>query len=131
MATVADHDGSTPATQHVLVIDDEDYIADMLASALRLEGYAVDVAYNGRDGLERARVLNPSLLIIDIMMPYMSGTVLMEHLRKEDHLRDVPILLISAGAHPQSFDHHVTFIPKPFDLEYVLDVVARSIGEAA
>lgn len=117
-------------TPHVLVIDDEDYIADMLASALRLEGYAVDVAYNGREGLARARVLRPSLMIIDIMMPYMSGTTLMEYLRKDEHLRNVPIFLISAGAHPQPFGQNVRFIAKPFDLESIIELVARHFKDS-
>ena len=53
----------------ILVIDDEDYVADMIATILRLEHYAVYVAYNGRAGLELARQHPLDLVIADMMLP--------------------------------------------------------------
>jgi CheY-like chemotaxis protein len=108
----------------VLVIDDEDYVADMLASALELEGYTVHQAYNGRDGLALAQTLRVDLVIIDIMMPYISGTALVDMLRQLDHTVNVPIILISAGARPRQQLPSVRFVPKPFDMEHMLDLVA-------
>ena len=107
----------------VLVIDDEDYVADMIATALSLEGYAVHVAYNGQEGLDRARSLAVDLAIVDIMMPYMSGEDLAERLRAEPHLRSVPIIMISAGARPRRLLEDVTFLPKPFDIDRLLALV--------
>ena len=107
----------------VLVIDDEDYVADMIATALSLEGYAVHVAYNGQEGLDRARSLAVDLAIVDIMMPYMSGEDLAERLRAEPHLRSVPIIMISAGARPCRLLEDVTFLPKPFDIDRLLALV--------
>lgn len=123
------------ATQHmehqqiptVLVIDDEDYVADMLASALELEGYTVHLAYNGRDGLALAQTLKVNLVIIDIMMPYMNGLVLVEELRKLDHTQHIPIILISAGARPRHATPGVRFLPKPFDLNLMLDLIASTL----
>jgi len=84
----------------VLVIDDEDYVADMIATALELDGYVVHVAYNGRDGMEQARSAPVDLVVVDIMMPYIGGLGLIAQLRSLDHGREVPIILISAGARP-------------------------------
>ena len=113
-------------TPTVLVIDDEDYVADMLASALEIEGYTVHLAYNGRDGLALAQTLRVNLVIIDIMMPYMNGITLIHELRKLDHTVEVPIILISAGARPREQMPGVNFMPKPFDLDHMLALIATT-----
>jgi DNA-binding response OmpR family regulator len=115
-------------TQSVLVIDDEDYVADMIATALTIEGYIVHVAYNGKQGLERAQSLVIDLVIIDIMMPYLSGDELAERLRQEGHLHTVPIIMISAGARPRHQMNGMTFLPKPFDIDDILTLVEAHIG---
>jgi CheY-like chemotaxis protein len=111
----------------VLVIDDEDYVADMIVNALETEGYTVHVAYNGRDGLSQALALSLDVLVVDIMMPYMSGTTLVEKLRTVEHLRDTPVILISAGARPRQSLPNVTFLPKPFDMDDMLGLVAKHV----
>ena len=120
-------DGGQPKPA-VLVIDDEDYVADMIATALGLEGYTVHVAYNGQDGLERAQSMVVDLVIVDIMMPYMSGEDLAERLRAEPHLRSVPIIMISAGARPRRLLEDVVFLPKPFDIDRILALVEAALG---
>ena len=132
MITVAEQRGIAEAAGlDVLVIDDEDYIADMIASMLVSEGYTVQVVYNGREGLEHALALRPSLLIIDIMMPYMGGMVLIERLHNEERMRTIPIVLISAGIRPLEFASNVTFLAKPFELAEILEVVAALLGRVA
>lgn len=126
--TAADH--TTAATHTVLVIDDEDYVADMIASALDLEGYQTYVAYNGRDGLAHAAQTAVDLVIIDIMMPYLSGLALVQQLRQEPRFRRVPVILISAGARPREAASHVRFVPKPFDLEQLTHYVGVDIAAA-
>ncbi|HEU4325767.1 MAG TPA: response regulator [Roseiflexaceae bacterium] len=113
----------------VLVIDDEDYVADMIAAALDLEGYTVHVAYNGREGLRSSRVIAADLIIIDIMMPYMSGEELVDVLRNDGRTRTVPILLISAGARPRKEWPGVVFMAKPFDMDTLLARVQVSMRE--
>ncbi|GAB4188283.1 MAG: hypothetical protein OHK0022_00080 [Roseiflexaceae bacterium] len=113
----------------VLVIDDEDYVADMIAAALDLEGYTVHVAYNGREGLRSSRLIAADLIIIDIMMPYMSGEELVDVLRSETRTKAVPILLISAGARPRKEWPGVRFMAKPFDMDSLLARVRVAIRE--
>ncbi len=111
----------------VLVIDDEDYVADMIATALDLEGYTVHVAYNGREGLRSSRLIAADLIIIDIMMPYMSGEELVEVLRGDGRTSAVPILLISAGARPRKEWPGVVFMAKPFDMGALLACVEEAM----
>lgn len=113
----------------VLVIDDEDYVGDMIATVLRLEGYATRVAYNGREGLELALGAAADLLIVDIMMPYLSGPRLIAELRAARAGQpDTPAILISAGAKPADELPGVAFLAKPFDVNVLMDLVALLIG---
>lgn len=126
------HESNAQARQvpAVLVIDDEDYVADMIAAALELEGFVVYVAYNGREGLERAHTLRLDLVVVDIMMPYMNGETLSLKLRQLAQTRDVPIVLISAGARPRQNLSNVTFMAKPFDIDEMVDLVKQQIGRS-
>lgn len=124
------HSSDQPAPA-ILVVDDEDYVADMIATGLRLEGYDVQVAYNGRQGLELARGARFALVIIDLMMPYISGEQLAAQLRDQPHLARVPIILISAGARPQRLLPGIAFIPKPFELDRMLALADRQLRSGA
>lgn len=119
-------DGVSPV---ILVIDDEDYVADMIASGLALEGYTTHVAYNGRDGLALAKSVPCHLIVIDIMMPYISGIKLIEQIRALPNHQDLPVVLISAGARPARQMPGVVFIAKPFDMMRLASTV-RSLLSA-
>lgn len=116
------------AAPAVLVVDDEDYVADMLGAALRLEGYEVQIAYNGRQGFEVILQNRFDLVIIDLMMPYLNGEMLAKRVREQPHLAEVPIILISAGSRPRNLVPSVAFMPKPFDLIHMLALVEAKIS---
>lgn len=80
----------------LLVVDDEVDLADAIAKGLRREGYAVDVAYDGEDALEKARVNSYDLICLDVTMPRMDGREVCRRLR--DDPPDVPprILMLTA-----------------------------------
>jgi DNA-binding response OmpR family regulator len=78
----------------VLVVEDEKKVASFLEKGLREEGYAVDVAHAGDDGLMKARVHDYDLLILDVMLPRMSGLDLVRELRAEQRI--TPVLMLTA-----------------------------------
>jgi DNA-binding response OmpR family regulator len=112
----------------VLVIDDEDYVADMIATVLRREQYQVYVAYNGREGLALIQGQSLDLIIVDIMLPYFSGIRLIEMLQTSHDRIQLPVILISAGARPQRDWPRVWFLPKPFTIEELVGLVVATIG---
>jgi len=112
----------------ILVIDDEDYVADMLASALEIEHYTVHLAYNGRQGWDLVQSITPDLIIIDLMMPYLNGEALAAQIRADPRLARVPIILMSAGARPSKLVPITTFVAKPFDLFQMLALIDTKIG---
>ncbi len=89
---------TAPATSpdhrpRVLVVEDEPAIVEAVSYALELEGFQVASALGGREGLEAARRLNPSVVILDVMLPGMSGLDVCRQLRRES---DVPIIMLTA-----------------------------------
>ena len=77
----------------ILVVDDEPNIVELARLYLRNEGFDVEVAANGLEALEKARTLNPKLVLLDIMMPEMDGIEVCRTLRKES---DIPVIMLTA-----------------------------------
>ncbi|MBQ3278318.1 MAG: response regulator transcription factor [Clostridia bacterium] len=78
---------------HILIIEDEKKIARFLELELKHEGYTVSVANDGRTGLDTALNENPDLLILDLMLPELSGIEVCRRLR---HTSDLPIIMLTA-----------------------------------
>jgi len=77
----------------ILVVDDERNIVELARLYLRNEGFEIETAYNGREGLEKARATHPSLVLLDIMMPEMDGFEVFRQLRKDS---DIPVIMLTA-----------------------------------
>ena len=78
----------------VLIVEDEKNIVDILRFNLERKGYRVLEAYDGEEGLRKARTEKPDLILLDIMLPKMIGFDVCEALRKDGD--NVPILLLTA-----------------------------------
>jgi two-component system OmpR family response regulator len=109
----------------VLVVDDEANITDLVAMALRYEGFDVAIAANGRDALEAARSTPPHLIVLDVMLPDVDGFEVAKHLKQTGH--HVPILFLTARDATEDKVRGLTiggddYVTKPFSLE---ELVAR------
>lgn len=93
-------DSSDPSTDDssptILIVDDEDDILDLLDYNLGQEGFETERARDGMEALEKARAVEPDLIILDVMMPEMGGIEVCKRLRHDAHLRTTPILMLTA-----------------------------------
>ncbi len=80
----------------VLLVDDEPDILEFLSYNLIKEGYIVETAENGIDGVKKAKILKPDLIILDVMMPYMNGIEACEQIRSIESLSNALIVFLSA-----------------------------------
>jgi DNA-binding response OmpR family regulator len=80
----------------ILVIDDEPYILRSLSYLLQREGYTVETATNGEEGLKRVRSLRPPLVFLDIMMPHMNGYEVCEQVKQDPSLEETYVIMLSA-----------------------------------
>lgn len=85
-----------PVADRILVVDDEPEIVALVAYHLAKAGYRVSTAASGQDALELARRERPSLVVLDLMLPGMSGFDLLEQLRSDDSTRDIAVLMLTA-----------------------------------
>ena len=81
-------------TDHILLVEDDPKLSEFIEAELSLEGYRVTVASNGMDGLAIARNVQPDLLILDWMLPGISGLDLCLRLRKTGI--QIPIIILTA-----------------------------------
>ena len=110
----------------VLVVDDEQQIVDLLCLLLEDEGYRALRAYDGAQAWEviRSRSAPPDVVITDVMMPRMSGLQLAQRLKERYHRTCPPVIVTSAVSQAPS-GPGVRFLPKPFDIDRVLDLVSE------
>lgn len=113
----------------ILVVDDEVDNTEVLRLLLETEGYVVDSAPNGRECLERMREARPDVLVLDLMMPVMSGWEVLDVLAHDDRLREVPVIVASAGD-PKSVacEYRHAWLQKPIDIERLLGLVRQLAG---
>lgn len=80
----------------ILAVDDEEDLLSLLEYNLEQEGFEVLLARDGVEAIEQTRAHEPDLIILDIMMPKMDGIQVCEKLRKDAHLRTIPIMMLTA-----------------------------------
>ena len=115
-------------TKRVLVVDDESSIRDTLADAFAFEGYEVLTATNGAVALDLVRAHLPDVVVLDLMMPVMSGWQFLEACATEKLCAETPVLVMSASRRLNEDASKLGFtaiIAKPFDLDVMLAAVDR------
>ena len=85
----------------VLVIDDQPFFTNMLRGALEQQGFRVLVANSGADGLASAKKNVPDVILLDIEMPVMDGFVVCEQLQKDNAVKHIPIVILTATNNPK------------------------------
>lgn len=125
---------ATQARKHrVLVIEDEDNIALALDYLMTREGYDHDRIATGSDALDRIRTTHPDLVLLDVMLPDVSGYEICQNLRKDPAFADVKILMMTARGSAIERRKGLAlgadgFISKPFELKELRDEVRRMLN---
>jgi len=102
----------------ILIVDDEADLLELIEYNLKREGYNVLKAENGAEGLRLARKHHPDLVLLDIMMPRMTGTDVLRAMKDEPDLRAVPVIFLTARADEETEIEGLDigaddFLPKP------------------
>lgn len=115
-----------PPLLKVLVIDDEENIIEFIRLGLRYEGFQVESASNGEQGIVAAQRVNPDLIILDLMLPVIDGLEVCRRLRSNPITREIPVLMLTAkdevrdriaGLRTGADD----YLTKPFDFDELLE----------
>ena len=118
----------------VLIAEDEANIAELLQFLLQREGYETQMVFDGSAALAAAREAGPDAVVLDAMLPNLSGYEVLKALRADASLKAVPVLMLTAKG--QDKDRKLAedlgvnaFITKPFANNDVIACVARLLGE--
>lgn len=84
-----------PEGQKILIVEDDPYISKMYQLKLSLDGFDVQLAENGRIGVEKAKSFVPNIILTDILMPEMDGFDVIKNVKMEPDLKNIPILIMS------------------------------------
>jgi two-component system, OmpR family, response regulator MprA len=119
--------GANQPSSRVLVIDDEENIIDLITLGLKYEGFEVEAAGDGEEGIAAAQRINPVFIILDWMLPDMNGLEVCSRLRTNPTTRDIPILMLTAknevGSRVEGLNTGADdYLTKPFNFE---ELVAR------
>jgi len=113
------------ANKKILVVDDETQLVEMVKMRLEANGYDVIVAYDGQDGLDKARQEKPDLIILDLMLPKIDGYKVCRMLKFDEKYKNIPIIMFTARA--QAEDEKLgkevgadDYVTKPFEPQVLL-----------
>ncbi len=114
--------------RRILVAEDDAQRRSAVSEFLRGEGFDVVEAQNGAAGLEAARTDAPDVLVLDLNMPQVDGSAVLEQWTASPRLRDIPVLLVSAGPklaeNAQRFEVRAS-LAKPFDMDVLGTVIEQ------
>ncbi len=114
--------------RHILVIEDDKDILEVLKDLLESEGYRVSTAENGQEAIEflTSTPTLPGLVLVDLMMPVMDGFQFREAQKVHPRLQHLPVVVMSADGHIEQKKERIgvsVFLKKPLDLDVVLNTI--------
>lgn len=116
----------------VLVVDDERPILSLLARLVQGVGAKVELAYNGKEALEKMRANKPDLVLLDLIMPVMSGEEVLTVMETDPELQDIPVIVISTkAAVGPGVEREVPLLRKPFEPSEVKRLIRETLAPSA
>jgi two-component system alkaline phosphatase synthesis response regulator PhoP len=118
----------------VLVVDDDPDLVEAVSMKLQAGGYDVATAYDGEEAMVKIGEKKPDLVVLDVMMPKKNGWDVCDDIKKDDALKDIVVVMLTAVADSvktSSYTHHNgkttladDYIPKPIDLDKLMEIIA-------
>ena len=123
--------------EKILIVEDDEGISDFVNAELKHEGYTTCTAFDGRSALEEFEKQKPDLIILDVMLPELSGLEVLRRIRK---VSSVPVIMVTARGETYDKVNGLNagaddYIPKPFEIEELLArmnaVLRRATGQSS
>ena len=121
-------------SKKILIVDDEPGVVEIVRVNLEWEGYDICEAFDGQEGLKKARELEPDLIILDLMLPKIDGYKVCGLLKSDSRYNKIPIIIFTALAQTSNKEMGMelgadAFITKHFKSEVLLKKIKELIGE--
>jgi len=125
----------TPLSKKIIIVEDQPDVADLFEEMLSVDGYQVIKIHSSTGALSVIQAENPDLVLLDIMMPDVSGLEVLRFMRREPGLQQIPVVIVSAKTLPEDIRTGLeagasVYLTKPVDLEVLLKTVAGVVHKA-
>ena len=117
--------------EYILLVDDDKATHDVVKRAIKKEGHTVFSCFDGDEGIEQARKVEPKLILLDVLMPGRDGWSVLKELKKDKKLRNIPVVITSV-LNEESLASSLgadDYMKKPIDRTFFLNIVKRYITE--
>ena len=126
---------SAPSGPRVLSIEDDAAMGQFLRAVFVVQGFAFDLATDGRMGLTLAKERRPDLVILDLLMPYKDGFEVLRELKQDPVTRPIPVIVLSSSSREEDMVKALNggaedFVTKPFRARELMARVHRVLGKA-
>lgn len=120
--------------KRILLVDDEADFVEVVRVRLEDNNYEVIVAYDGEEGMERAERESPDLIILDIMLPKISGFDVCRKLKIEENFKNIPIIMLSAKFQPNDIRFGMAmgadaYVTKPLEPKVLVDKIRELLDK--
>ncbi|MBI4655433.1 MAG: response regulator [Elusimicrobia bacterium] len=120
----------------ILIVEDSRSITGVLKEVLEQEGYTVFVTHDGIDGIRIAKREKPDIVLLDLLLPKISGYEILDMIKKDNSTRHVPVLIISTLDTPESVEKSKlcgakNFIKKPYNLDDLLAEIKNTLRQGS
>lgn len=120
--------------KRILIVEDEIDLVEMIQSRLEGQGYEVIVAYDGQDGLQKARCERPDLIILDIMLPKIEGYKICRMLKFDHNFMHIKVVILTARSQERDKSIGIDmgadiYLTKPFDADVLLEHINKLLKE--
>jgi len=119
--------------RRILIVDDEKDLVRVVTARLEFAGYEVIAAYDGLEGLEKARSEKPDLIVLDVMLPKLDGYRICALLKNDNRYMKIPVIMFTAraGAKDMETGKEVgadAYMTKPFEPQTLLERIKELVG---
>jgi CheY-like chemotaxis protein len=123
----------TPPEKTVLIIEDEPDAAELFAEMMRVSGFRVQKTLSSTPALSMMTAEKPDIVLLDIMMPDISGLDVLRRMRDDPNLANIPVVVVSAKSMPADIKHGMeagasTYLTKPVGFLELKEAVERALG---
>jgi len=120
----------------ILFVDDEADLVSTVECRLKWADFDVVTALNGKEGLDKAETEKPNLILLDTNMPVMDGYEMLEQLRKNPQLKDIPVIMLTAMCEAQDITKASSYsiadyVTKPFDFTELVEKISNALEKKA
>lgn len=119
----------------ILVVDDSTTNVVLLEAILDEKGYKIETALNAKEAYTIIEKTTPDLILLDLLMPKISGFDFLQEIRKNENTKNTPVIVVSALTDEENVEKimnmgAIDFVKKPIDLQYLVDKVESVLQEA-